>query len=127
MLSAAPFKIPPRVAVPPDFDMVTVPVVVKVPMLWSAVPAKVSPPDPLVVAPLFTRLPFKVNNQVDISRIDPLLSVRGAVALNTLAEFAVITPVAVITTPPLAVNGVIHSFVEAVLVVELYCSVALGP
>ena len=55
------------------------------------------------------------------------MRVSGAVALKTLASFAVITPVDVISTPPLATKGVIHSFVEAVLEVELYCSVAFGP
>ena len=118
--SAAPFKIPAIVAVPAVFDMVTVPVVVNVPIVWSAVPAKVTPPDPDVVAPLLTRLPFKVSNQAAISRVAPLLSVKGADALKTLAELAVTTPVDVITTPPLAINGVTHSFVEAVLVVALY-------
>ena len=65
---------------------------------------------------------------MDIFRVAPLLSVKGAVALKTLAALAVIAPVFAITTPPLATNGVIHSCAVAALEVEvLYCRVALGP
>ncbi len=60
-VKAPPLTLPVNVAVPAVLVMDTVPVVVKLPMLCVAVPAIVTPPEPLVVPPLLIRLPFKVN------------------------------------------------------------------
>ena len=50
----------------------------------------------------------------------PLLTVSGAVELNTLATFIVIIPVFAITTPPEATKGVIHSAPATLDVAVLY-------
>ena len=50
--------------------------------------------------------------------------VSGTEALKTWAAFKVTVPV-LITTPPVAANGVIHS--KPVVCVVLYCNVALAP
>ena len=61
IVKAPPFKLPFKVAAPADFDISTSPVVLKAPIFWSAVPVRVSPPDPAVVAPLLIKSPFKVS------------------------------------------------------------------
>ena len=106
----APSTFPVNVAVPADFVINTVPVVVKEPMLCVAVPDMVTPPVvPLTVPPLLMRSPFKVSKNDDIDRFAPLLIVSGEPALKTLAALKVIVPEFEMITPPVAVNGVIHS------------------
>jgi len=102
IVRAPPFRLPVNVAAPAVFDMVTVPEVVNAPMLWpEAVPVIVRPPEPLVVAPLFNRLPVKVSKLVPIASEAPEVSERLVpVEVKTLGPLAVITPVPLITTPP---------------------------
>ena len=99
IVSAPPVKLPVSVAVPPVFDMSTVPEVVKPPILCGAVPARVSPPVPPVVAPELTRLPVKVSNPLDVNDAPELRVKLIPVEVKTRALLKVI-PVPLITTPP---------------------------
>lgn len=69
-----------------------------------------------------TRLPPKVNEKLladFVSKVAPLLMVRGMEALKTFASFIIIIPVFAIITPPLAENVVNHSSDEVVLEVAV--------
>ena len=98
-------------------------------MLCVAVPVIVTPPVVPVAKPLLIKLPFKVNNTVPNPNCAEEFTVSGAVALNVFATVIVILPIFAITTPPDAVNGVIHSSVVPTLlaVPVLYSSVAFAP
>ena len=58
---------------------------------------------------------------------EPLFSVSGAVALKILFPPGLIAPVLVMSTPPDATNGVIHSAPAVRAVAVLYWSVPLVP
>ena len=120
IVNGPPLTFPVKVATPPVLVIKTVPVVVNAPILWVAVPVIVTPPVPLAVPPLLTKFPFKVSKKVDIDNEEPLFTVSGAVALNTLAAFIVIVPVFAIITPPEVTNGVIHSTPAVLELAVLY-------
>ena len=61
IVKAPPLRLPLNVAAPPDFDINTGPEVLNAPIFWSAFPVRVNPPDPVVVAPLLIKSPYKVN------------------------------------------------------------------
>ena len=130
MVRAPPVKLPVSVAIPLGvLDMVTAPVVLNAPILWAAVPTRVNPPDPLVVAPPLTRFPVKVIKPLD-TKVDPEPRVRLPVKVSALPDVnnaparrsilftpvevkvrsdaagKVITPVPLITTPPPRVEAV---------------------
>jgi hypothetical protein len=65
--------LPVSVAVPPVFVMDTVPVVVKLPTDWVAVPEIVNPPEPEVTVPLLTKLPDNVMRSLPGVMVAPLL------------------------------------------------------
>ena len=120
MVSAAPLTFPVNVAVPAVFVIETVPVVVNAPMLCATEPVMVTPPVvPLTVPPLFIRFPLKVKRKLDKDKVAPLFMVSGTDGSNVFAAFIVIVPVFAMTTPPEAVNGVIHSSNDAVLAVAV--------
>ena len=58
---ALPLELPVKVAIPLAFETVMVPVFAMEPILWFAVLPMVTPPEPVVVLPLFTKFPFKVS------------------------------------------------------------------
>ena len=72
--------------------------------------------------PDFTKLPPSVNCRLLVIKVAPEFIVRGTEVLKILATSMVTDPaVFAIITPPLPVNGVIHSADVAVLVsVVLY-------
>jgi hypothetical protein len=99
-----------KVAVPPVFVIVMLPVVVNPPEIdCVAVPASVIPPAPLVNVPFRVKLPPRVSRLAPGVSTALALMVRGTLSFNTLAPFREIAPVPPIVIPPVAVKGVGHS------------------
>ena len=82
IVNLAPLIFPVKVAVPAVFVMDTVPVVVKLPTDWVAVPEIVNPPEPEVTVPLFTKSPDNVI------RLLPGVNVVPEPIVNALIESA---------------------------------------
>jgi len=100
--------LPVSAMLPVVLDIVRLPVVENAPIFCAVVPLIVTPPEPLIVPPLLTRLSFIVRAFAPRSRIAPLLTVNGLPELKTLASLRVICPEAARVTPPVAVNVLTH-------------------
>jgi hypothetical protein len=131
MVKPAPFTFPPKVAVPDVLVIDTNPVVVNPAILWVAIVLVITIGElPAVNVPplLITKLPPKVNPRLLVNNLPMLVIVSGLDNPKTLAALRVILFVPLITIPPKAVNGEIHSSEEAFLIfVVSYCKVALEP
>ena len=108
---AAPI-FPCKVAVPAVLVIETCPVVEKPAMLWVVMVFAITTGElPAVkVPPEFIKSPPNVNWKFAVAIDAPLLMLSGTELLNTLSAVKVIVPVFAIITPPVAANGVIHSF-----------------
>ena len=93
IVNPAPFMFPVKVAVPPVFVMEIKPVVVKPFTDWLAVPESVIPPEPLVIVPLFTKLPVKLISLVPGVNVAPVPIFN--VSTEILAPNDVVPPVIV--------------------------------
>ena len=87
-------------------------------------PPSVRVPEPVIEDPLVSPPHCNFNSlglvilKVDIANVDPAFTVSGA-DVKDLFPFKVMTPVFLITTPPVAMNGVTHSLRVTVLAVAV--------